>query len=78
MMLRIKPRIVRARDGADSLCDIAKELVAGRSVALQFNWENLIWGQGSLDGLRLVRLLKLLAALLFGGAEMLNFSRRSA
>lgn len=41
MMLRIKPRIVRARDGADSLCDIAKELVAGRSVALQFNWENL-------------------------------------
>ena len=41
MVFRIKPLIVRPRDGSDSLCDIAKELVAGRAVSLQFNGENL-------------------------------------
>ena len=41
MMLRIKPLIVRPRDGSDSLCDITEELVAGRAVAFQFNRENL-------------------------------------
>ena len=41
MMLRIKPGIVRLRNGANSVCDIPKELRAGRAVSLEFDGKNL-------------------------------------